>query len=389
MGAPNITSEPAPQAHRPGRKWLLITLLVVAVPLAYAIWAAARAHSNLVTLNVRNMEVRLVVKKIEWQTWERIFVDKNVQGKVTLNVRKVPLDEVLRIVSDQTFSRWSVIYPLYSSGNSLAWLKKSLRGEANPAEHGWTNLQGRGFFRGGPMFAGMGPMGPGFGPGPGGFDPFAPPVGNQLVSLQFQDKELSFATVAFERFAQARVVPEDGTTARVRMNVKRATVSQAVAQLARSVHRSWTKLYFLRSDFGPGGPGRPGGPPPAEFAARGPNNPGRPGPPGEDLTPEQRDEFRKQRQAFEQELKEALPPDERLKLEQAQAQRDQQFQEMQNLTPEQRRDRFAQMGGGMMDRRNLDRIKNSTPEQRAQQNAFRAQMRQRGPQGPNQPIPPR
>src|SRR3954452_25431150 len=122
MSIPAITSDLTPQAHKPGRKWILITVLVVGIPLAYAIWAAVRAHSNLVTLNVRNMEVRQVVKKIEWQTWERIFVDKNVQGKVTLNVRKVPLDEVLRIVSDQTFSRWSVIYPLYSSGNSLAWL---------------------------------------------------------------------------------------------------------------------------------------------------------------------------------------------------------------------------------------------------------------------------
>jgi len=352
---------------------------VAGAALGYGIWAAVRAHSNLVTLNVRNMEIRQVVKKIEWQTWERIFVDKNVQGKVTLNVRKVPLEEVLRILSDQTFSRWSVIYPLYSTGDSLSWLKKSLRGEANPAEHGWTNLQGRAGFGGGPMFAGMGPMAGGFGPGagPGGFGPFTEPAGN-LVSLQFQDKELSFATLAFQRFALARVVPEDGTTGPVRVNLKRATVSQAVAQLAKSTHRSWTKLYVLRGDFGPGGP------PPA-FAARDPNNPGRP--PGLDLTPEERDELRKKREALEEELKQTLPADERLKLDQAQAQREQQFQEMQNLTPEQRRDRFAQMGGGMMDRRYLDRIKNSTPEQRAQQNAFRAQMRQRGAQGQNQPPP--
>jgi hypothetical protein len=368
-------------------KLLAITGALFAAVLSCFIWVALRAHSNLVTLNVRDMDVRQVVSKIEWQTWERIFVDTNVQGKVTLNVQKVPLEEVLRIIGDQTFCRWSVIYPLYSTGNSLAWLKKSLHGEANPAEHGWTNLN-RGGFRGGPMF-GAGPMMMGgFGP-MGGMPPFSEAPRSQLISLEIQDKDLSFAAIAFERFAQTRVVPEDGTTARVRLNVKRATTSEAVSKLARSVRRSWTRLYLLRGDFGPRGPGGPLGP---QFASRDPNNnPGGFGglrPPGQDLTPEQRDELRKGREALEEELKLTLPADERLKLEQARAERDQQMKDMQNMTPEQRRDRFGQMGAGMMDRRNLDRLKNSTPEQRVEQNRFRSQMRQRGPQGPNQ-APPR
>src|SRR5437773_790899 len=109
-------------------KLQVIGALAVGAVLVYGGWLAIRAHRNLVTLNVRNMDVREVVKKIEWQTWESIFVHKDVQGKVTLNVRKMPLEQVLRIVGDQTSSRSSTLYPLYSSGSSLRALKQSLRG---------------------------------------------------------------------------------------------------------------------------------------------------------------------------------------------------------------------------------------------------------------------
>src|SRR5881296_3682432 len=104
---------------KPRKKLLIAGALMLGAVLLYVGWLAVRAHRNLVTLNVRK-----VVKKIEWQTWEIIFVHKDVQGKVTLNVRKMPLEQVLRIVGDQTSSRSSVIYPLYSSGKSLSALRQ-------------------------------------------------------------------------------------------------------------------------------------------------------------------------------------------------------------------------------------------------------------------------
>src|SRR5688572_7475823 len=143
-------------------KNILLRTLVILLVLSsgWFGYAAYRARTNLVTLNVRNMEVRQVMKKIEWQTWENIFVHKDVEGKVTLNVRKMPLEDVLSIIDEQVSSRWSAIYPLYSSGKSLAAFKQSLRGEIDPATHGWTNLQNRAF---------RGPGGPGGrGPGDGG-----------------------------------------------------------------------------------------------------------------------------------------------------------------------------------------------------------------------------
>ena len=86
-------------------KSLAVVALLLGAALFYGGWAAVRAHRDLVTLNVRNMDVRKVVSKIQWQTWERIIVNNDVSGKVTLNVRKVPLESVLHIVAMQTSSR--------------------------------------------------------------------------------------------------------------------------------------------------------------------------------------------------------------------------------------------------------------------------------------------
>src|ERR1043166_7891641 len=164
------------------RKTVWVVMLLFSAALLYGGWLAWLAHRNLVTLNVRDMEVREVAKKIERQTWESIFVDKAVQGKVTLNVRRMPLEEVLRRISEQTFSRPSAIYALYSNGRSLMALEQALRGEIDPMTHGWTNLQSRSFGPGGMPGFGM----PNFGlPG----QPPQPSAQKQLVSLNIVAKD--------------------------------------------------------------------------------------------------------------------------------------------------------------------------------------------------------
>src|SRR5262245_23423597 len=122
------------------RRMLVWFAVLAAIALFYVGARAWKAHRNLVTLDVRNMPVRDVVRKIEWQVWDVIYVDKSVEGKVTLNVQNMPLEQVLGLVAGQTFSRASVLYPLYSNSRSFASLKKSLRGEVDPATSGWTNL---------------------------------------------------------------------------------------------------------------------------------------------------------------------------------------------------------------------------------------------------------
>jgi hypothetical protein len=329
------------------------------------------------------MEVRQVVKKLERQTRTSIVVHSNVQGKVTFDVKRMPLEEVLEIIGDQTFSRWSSLYPLYSNGKSLSRLEMSLRGELDPAQNGWTNLFSRSFgrdgFRGGPGGFGGGPGGPGgFGGGPFGDSARG---SNQLVSLLIEGKDVQFASLALNRFAQARIVPEDAASGLVTLRLKQAKIPAAVSQLAKEARLSWTRLYTL-TGFGGFDRGRP------EFASRGPGR-GERGPEDgerrrsdwENMTSEERDERRKQREALEEELKQTLPPAEQAKLAEQQQQREQMRQEMSNLTPDQMRERFSQMrgpnGNGGRDQRMLNSIKNSTPEQRVDRYRRMEERRQR------------
>src|SRR5512135_2651616 len=110
------------------RRWIIPAIAAV-VLLSWGGYVAWRAHQKLVTLDVRNMEVREVAKRIEGQTWERIIVNRDVRGRVTLNVHRVPLEEVLNIVCLQTSTRWTALYPLYSTRQALEAFKKLTEGD--------------------------------------------------------------------------------------------------------------------------------------------------------------------------------------------------------------------------------------------------------------------
>src|SRR5205814_5826332 len=84
---------------------------------------------------------------------------------------------------------------------------------------------------------------------------------------------------------------------------------------------------------------------------------------------------------MEEELRQALSAEERAKLEEERRERERMMQEIQSLTPDQRRERFQAMGGAMRDQRNLDRIKNTTPEQRVERYRQMAERRKRWEQG--------
>lgn len=72
---------------------------------------------------------------------------------------------------------------------------------------------------------------------------------NTLVTIKIPGKDVSVAALGLDRFAQAQVVPEDGTKGIVYLQVAQATMSQAVSKLARQVDRSWTRLYTLQPGF--------------------------------------------------------------------------------------------------------------------------------------------
>jgi hypothetical protein len=316
-------------------------LLVIGLLLAWGTYAAVRAHKNLVTLNVRNADVRDVIRKIEWQTWESIYVQKEVAGKITLNVHKIPLEEALDMIEEQTSCRWTALYPLYSSGKSLAAFKKSMRGEINPAENGWTNYSSRLFFGGaGRGFGGMG----------GNLQ-----TQTTLISLRFSNQDLDIAGMAIARYAQGRIIPEDGTAGNIHLNLNQVAMPVAVAEVARQVHRKWTKYYVLQTGR------RNFGPPRGMMADGGATN--RP-PPGMSADAQER---------FES-LLETMTPEERQKAEEAR-QRREAFQQM---TPEQRQQAMAQRVADpqfqeRMQSRMLSRLLDTTPEQRVERAQQRAQ----------------
>ncbi|MDB6027148.1 MAG: hypothetical protein JWM68_3371 [Verrucomicrobiales bacterium] len=324
------------------KRWLKICLGVLSVLLIAFVYLAIRAHRDLVTLDVRDMDVRKVVDKIEWQTWESIYVQKAVDGKVTLNVHDMPLDTVLGIIGEQTSSRWSAIYPLYSSRASLKLAKLALSGDET-ASKSWTNLHHRASFGGG-MFG------------------MTARDENQLVSLNFLNKELDVAAMAVSRFGQAHVVPENGASQTVSLLISNAPMTEAVALLANKADKSWTKLYELQGWRG--GPGGREGSRDGAFSQSNTNSSTNGGDFGFGNRSPEDEEARRKR--MEAQLA-TMTDEERKQFED----RQKRMEEMRNMSPEERRKKFGEMAQkpefqARMQQRMMNNIQNLTPEQRVE-----------------------
>jgi hypothetical protein len=321
-------------------KQLSIFVLLLGGALLYGGWAAVRAHRNLVTLNVRNMDVRQVVKKIRWQTWESIIVNKGVRGKVTLEVRNAPLEAVLDLVAGQISARSSHVYPIYHKKSSFKELQALLQQESGENEmKRWTNFASRGRLGGGGGFR-------------GGFDVMDPAT-NNLINLRFQNKEPSLAALTLGFASRTQIVPEDGIDLKVNLELNNVTREEAVKKFAKALYRNWDNLYVLQTArFGPG---------------RGPGE-------------SDQDAMRERMAA----RLEALPPEQRAR-----------FEEVRNLSPEERQARMqARMEDPAVQQRVIDRtlndIRTSTPEQIVQRKRQRRQMMQNCQQQREggQPPPP-
>lgn len=350
-------------------------IVAVVALLSYGGYAAWRAQRNLVTLDVRDMDVRKVVSKIQWQTWERILVHKEIEGKVTLKVERVPLEEVLTIISDQLSLRWSRLYPLYTKGDSLVAFKKAVRGDVDPASVGWTNLQTR-----------MG--GRGFGGPGGGFGDIVRGQ-NNLVNLKLDNKDLDFTLLALARFSQARLVPENGTSGNIKLQLEQVPYQQAVASVAKQVNRKWEQFYALQPGFGFGRDGGPGG---RDFArndgdGRGEFGRGEFGRRRGDGTNqvETAEEREARRDAEREKMREAqlatMTAEEQKKQEEERAR----WEAIRNLPEAEREKAFAELRASpefqqrqqAFQQRQMNQLKNSTPEQRAERYKQRMERQQR------------
>ncbi len=364
--------------------WGSLFALIVLGWLGYKAWGA---HQNLVTLNVRDADIRDVLRKCEWQTWETIVVHKAVKGKVTLNVRKVPLEEVLGIIAEQTETRITAVYPIFSKKNSVVNLRKLARGDIYRDTAGWTNFSmiggdGGGGGRGGPGGGrGGGPGGFGGGFGGGGFGGGSIMAQNSPISLSLGSKDLNFASLALARRSNAQVVPEDGATGFVTVNLKQVPFRDAVAKVANEVHRKSDVFYsvqaqpeFVGFDGGGGGGGRDG----RRFGR------------DEDDTNRlaraeaRAEEFAALRERETEARLATMTPEEQAKAKEEQKK----FEEMRNLPPEERRQAFEQMANNPQNRQRfensrVDRLNNSTSEQRIERVRRIAERRARGDTGGN------
>jgi hypothetical protein len=341
-------------------------LLVVAA-LAWLGHRIYLAHMNLVTLDVRDADVRDVIRKCEWQTWETIVVHNDVKGKVTLTVNKMPLEEVLGIIGEQTSARAIAVYPIYSKSSAFVTLRKLARGDISHDSAGWTNFfilgergrGGRGPGRGGPG---------GFGGPPGGFGDVARSQ-NSPVSLNVSGKDLSFAALALARYSNAQIVPEDGADALITLSLTQVPFTKAVAEVAKGAHRKWDVFYTLQAQpdfFGRDDGGRRG------FRERDENDTNRV------ARAEQWAAMRERE--FEARLATMTPED------QAKAKEDEKkMEEMRNLPPEERQQAFQQMANDPRNTQNAQRwqsrmnnaFKYATPEQRVQRARRMADRKQR------------
>ena len=334
---------------------------------------ALQAHQNLVTLDVRDADVRDVLKKIQWQTWETIVVHKDVKGKVTFNVVKSPLEEVLRIISDQTSLRISAVYPIYSKSSAYVNLRKIARGDAYKNTVGWTNFNMAGNGGGGGR-GGFGGGGPGGGFGGFGNDGIFPQ--QSPVTLNLAAKDLGFATLALAHRSGAQVITEDGAHAGlISLKLEETPFLTAVEKVAKASGLKAQVFYSVQADpdrfAGFGGfdderGGRRGG---------GTNDFGGRGRGGESdtnwmaLREARNDERDAQREMARQREIDArlatMTPQEQAKAEEDRKK----AEELRNLPDDQRRQAFEQMRNNpqnqaRMESRMNSAFKNSTPEQR-------------------------
>lgn len=368
------------------RVFIYLGMGIFAAILLMGIRYIVRAHNNLVTLNVRNADLREVLKDIEWQTWEVIYVHKDISGKITLKVTDMPLEEVMDKIAEQTASRFNVLYPVYKEGKSIVNLKKLIRGEIAAQESGWTNFYSRPVRFPGAMFV-------------------SSREGHNLreMNISIPGKDVDLAALALSRYEPARVVIEDGITGKVSILIINSPFEKAVDNLASQIGLKWTKLYVLQPAMGMGrGFARFGQPqnnpgdtnlssqlPPPFLPFGGPqlrsNEFSAINPSDTNAMDSMSNAMVLARQEFQRQMErqmEILSPQERQQVEEMR----ERFEQMRQLPPEQRRAQFEQLANDpefrqRMQQRILERmysaIQDMTPEQRAEREREMRQMRQR------------
>jgi hypothetical protein len=252
----------------------IAALLVIA-----GVWfgrGAWRAHRQLVTLDVREMPLPQVLRKIERQTWTKIRAEQSLAAaRLTLHLADQPLRVVLDRIAEQAGAHWSRVYAVYGSSGALRSLELALGGDGSLKPAGWTQLapklpdrtslaqppdappDGAGAGNARPMAFGGGPRGPGDGsPGTG-----SPGDGSVVV--------FGSSNGQTEVWSPEELVMQSALVPRLNHDQNQTATPASAAATAREVKGRWTVYYaFTKSVMGLGmmrpPPGGKGPPPPGE-----------------------------------------------------------------------------------------------------------------------------
>jgi hypothetical protein len=216
------------------RKRVLLTVLL----LVATVWLIDKGYCiyhQLVTLDVRNMPMRDVMRTLERQTWTTIYVHKDLKTKLTIKVHRMSLEKVLGLICAQANrAEWNLIYPIYSSPAIADTIRQWFCGEIIGDAPGWTNFTSSPSVIAGIYVRGMRPP------------PSRPPtITLQLTSADpvFAATAITATTLALQRHAQ--VIPEDSATEKVQLKLRACELRRAVAAFAHQLKRNWTHFYVL------------------------------------------------------------------------------------------------------------------------------------------------
>src|SRR5258707_10750692 len=99
---------------------------------------AWQIRHQLVSLDVRNMPLTEVLRKVERQTWKKIRAEQNLDARITLHVKNKPLSYVLDRLAEQAGARWSTLYAVYVSSRAVHSLDAALRANSKIETACWT-----------------------------------------------------------------------------------------------------------------------------------------------------------------------------------------------------------------------------------------------------------
>jgi hypothetical protein len=227
-------------------KYLLLG--IGALLAAGGLWAgrmAWRVHHQLVTLDVREVPLAEVLRLVERQTWTKLRAEGALDARITLHLKDKPLAYALKQIGDQAGARWSTLYAVYASTRALGALDAALRQDGKFETAGWKKMAPRPR----PMAAPeLEESGAGFQPNPNPGDPG--PESGQGQIMRFKRTPNGTVVIAgansqTETWSAAILVFEASLSGQLIGGPDLAATPEAAADLARKVNGHWTTYLAL------------------------------------------------------------------------------------------------------------------------------------------------